>query len=136
MRPPSFQNFRLAAFRVAAVACRLETWKAGKLTIYMPILVPLPRTPAASKQCPSRPSGRKVAFERQLLDSNVVSRESTGGELFVDLEVAPSADAVHKKTAAFGDNVWIGIDAMKLSLGMILHFEDGRASLLKPMRLA
>jgi hypothetical protein len=75
------------------------------------------------------------AIERQLLNSNGVSRENTGGRLFADLDVAPSANAVHKKTAAFGDNVWIGTDRMKLSLGMILHFEDGRASLLKAMRL-
>jgi len=73
----------------------------------------------------------RAVIEHQLLHSNVVSRQNTGGGFFADLKVDPSAGAIEKKTAALGENVWIGIDGLELGLGMILHFEDGRASLLE-----
>jgi hypothetical protein len=73
----------------------------------------------------------RAVIERQLLHSNVVSRQNTGGGFFADLKVDLAAGAIEKKTAALGENVWIGIDGLELGLGMILHFKDGRASLLE-----
>lgn len=73
----------------------------------------------------------RATIEHQLLHSNVVSRQNTGGGFFTDLKVDPVAAAIEEKTAPLGDNVWIGIDGLELGLGMILHFKDGRASLLE-----
>lgn len=73
----------------------------------------------------------RAAIEHQLVHSHVRSRQNTGGGFFTDLKVDPAAGAIEKKTAPLGNNVWIGIDGLELGLGMILHFKDGRASLLE-----
>jgi hypothetical protein len=67
----------------------------------------------------------------QLQQASVLSRENTGGGFFTDLKVASEANALDRKTAHFGQNVWISIEGLEYGLGLILHVKDGRANLLE-----
>ena len=72
----------------------------------------------------------RATIARQLLHSVVLSRENTGGGFFTEIEVGSAVESPRVK-GSFGENVWMSIDGLEYGLGMILHFKDGRASLLE-----
>lgn len=70
-------------------------------------------------------------LEQQISASQVLSRKNTGGGFFTALDVSAIPDALGQKTEPLGQNVYIGVDGLEYGLGMILHFKDGKASLLE-----
>lgn len=60
----------------------------------------------------------------------MLSRENTGGGFFSELAV-PIATTSGRANRHLGDNVWISVEGLERGLGMILHLEAGRLSLLE-----
>lgn len=73
----------------------------------------------------------RPAIEQQLAHVEVLSRENTGGGFFTELAVPDSQEHLDRKLEPLGQNVWLGIEGLEYGLGMILHFKNGRASLLE-----
>lgn len=73
----------------------------------------------------------RAAIKHQLDHAEVLSRENTGGGFFTALVVPDSLESLDGKVEPLGGGVWLGIDGFEHGLGVILHFEDGRANLLE-----
>ena len=78
----------------------------------------------------------RAIIEQQLMQTVVLSRENTGGGFFTELEVGSDAQSFEADRPSLGQNVWLGVEGLEFGLGMILHFENGRASLLEGYAVA
>lgn len=73
----------------------------------------------------------RAILEQQLRYASVLSRKNTGGGFFTELKIASDGKELARNTEPLGQNVWVSVDGLEYGLGMILHLEDGMASLIE-----